>query len=127
MQFIILILHVLVCVSLIALVLLQHGKGADIGAAFGAGASQTVFGSSGASSFLLKLTGALAAIFFLTSIYLGYLDSQSMKQNNNFQFTTQNANSIVIPSEKTNTNESNSINSNTSSNVKSPTKQGKTD
>lgn len=77
MQFIILLVHVLLCVSLIALVLLQHGKGADIGATFGigGGASSTFFGSTGASSFLMKLTGAVAVLFFLTTIFLGYLET----------------------------------------------------
>lgn len=100
MQFIILLLHVLVCISLIALVLIQHGKGADIGAAFGAGASQTVFGSSGASSFLMKLTGGLAAVFFATSIYLGHLDAEAVKQSA-VQLPTSHTNSIVLPGEKT--------------------------
>ncbi len=97
MQFIIMLLHVLVCVSLIALVLVQHGKGADIGAAFGAGASNTVFGSSGASSFLMKLTGALAAIFFFTSLFLGYMDSHAV-HSNQFQLPV-GSKSIVIPGE----------------------------
>lgn len=72
MQQLILVLHILACVGIIGLVLIQHGKGADVGAAFGSGASNTVFGSSGSSSFLLKLTGGLAAIFFITSLSLGY-------------------------------------------------------
>jgi len=100
MQFIILILHVLVCASLIGLVLMQHGKGADIGAAFGAGASQTVFGSTGASSFLMKLTGGLAALFFATSIFLGHMDAESIKQSAQ-RLPINNTNSIVIPGERT--------------------------
>ena len=56
----ILIIHVLIAVAVIGLVLIQHGKGADIGAAFGSGASNTVFGSQGTGSFLFKLTGGLA-------------------------------------------------------------------
>lgn len=70
---IILLIHVLIAVSLIVLVLIQHGKGADIGASFGSGASNTVFGSQGSGSFLFKVTGTLAAVFFLTSLILGYL------------------------------------------------------
>ncbi len=58
-------IHMLVCVVLTVVVLLQHGKGADVGAVFG-GSSQTVFGSSGAGNFLTKLTSALAVVFFLT-------------------------------------------------------------
>lgn len=82
MQPLITVVHLLTCVSLIALVLLQQGKGAEIGAAFGSGASNTVFGSPGASSFLFKLTASLAAIFFATSIGLGYLASSQIKQSN---------------------------------------------
>jgi preprotein translocase subunit SecG len=83
MQPIVTIIHLLTCVSLIALVLIQQGKGADIGAAFGSGASNTVFGSPGASSFLFKLTAVLAAIFFATSLALGYLASAQTKQQSN--------------------------------------------
>ena len=79
MQQIILIIHVLAAVCLIALVLLQHGKGADAGAAFGSGASQTMFGSVGSVPFLVKVTAILAAIFFITSLTLGYLTSQQAK------------------------------------------------
>jgi preprotein translocase subunit SecG len=75
MQQIILIIHVLACISLVALVLLQHGKGADVGAAFGSGASNTMFGSVGSTPFLVKVTGLLAGIFFLTSLGLTYLVS----------------------------------------------------
>jgi len=61
---IILVVHVLIATGLIALVLLQQGKGADAGAAFGAGASGTVFGSQGSASFLTRTTAALATLFF---------------------------------------------------------------
>jgi preprotein translocase subunit SecG len=98
MQEIILLLHVLVCVCLIALVLIQHGKGADIGAAFGSGASQTVFGSSGAGSFLMKLTGALAAIFFATSLILGYLQAEQQPQQ--FKLPIEHTKPIQIPGQK---------------------------
>jgi preprotein translocase subunit SecG len=79
MQQIILIIHVLVSIGLIALVLLQHGKGADVGAAFGSGASNTMFGSAGSTPFLVKVTGLLAGIFFLTSLSLTYLVSSHAK------------------------------------------------
>ena len=62
-------IHIIVCVSLCIIILLQQGKGADIGAVFG-GSSQTVFGASGAGNALTKATWALAAIFFATSIFL---------------------------------------------------------
>ncbi len=71
----ILIIHVIVAVVLIGLVLIQHGKGAEIGAAFGSGASNTLFGSQGTGSFLFKLTGSLALTFFVTSLLLSYLVS----------------------------------------------------
>jgi len=73
MQSILLILHILVAVCIVALVLVQHGKGADVGAAFGAGASNTMFGSQGSTPFLVKLTSLFAFIFFVTSIVLSYL------------------------------------------------------
>ncbi len=67
------VLHVLVCVFLIGVVLLQRGKGAEIGAVFGGGGSSTVFGSRGAGNFLSKLTTAAAIIFMITSLSLAYL------------------------------------------------------
>lgn len=66
----VLLVHVLVALAIIGLVLIQHGKGADIGAAFGSGASNTVFGSQGTGGFLFKLTGILALTFFVTSLAL---------------------------------------------------------
>ncbi len=78
-QFIFLI-HVFIAVCIIALVLVQQGKGATMGAAFGSGASQTVFGSRGSGSFLFRLTIGFVAVFFLTSIALNYIATQAMKQ-----------------------------------------------
>jgi preprotein translocase subunit SecG len=66
------ILHVMVCILMILMILLQSGKGADIGAVFGGGSSQTVFGSSGAGTFLSKLTIGGAILFMVTSITLSY-------------------------------------------------------
>jgi len=66
-------LHVMVCVVLVVAVLIQHGKGADIGAVFGGGASNTVFGSRGAGNFLTKLTTGAAILFMVTSLSLSYL------------------------------------------------------
>lgn len=68
--------HVFLALAIIALVLLQRGKGADAGAAFGAGASGTVFGSRGSTSFLSRTTAILATMFFLTSLGLAYLAGQ---------------------------------------------------
>lgn len=79
---IVLLLHVLICIGIIALVLVQHGKGADMGASFGSGASNTVFGSQGSSSFLVKMTTTLAAAFFVCCLILGGLASYSFKQQN---------------------------------------------
>ncbi len=70
---IILVVHILIAIALVVLVLVQQGKGADIGAAFGSGASQTVFGSRGAGSFLTHITAVLAAGFFITSLSLAYI------------------------------------------------------
>jgi preprotein translocase subunit SecG len=76
MTVLLVIIHVVVCVALIMIVLLQTGKGADIGAAFGGGASNTLFGTSGASTFLSKATTVAAIVFMLTSLSLAYLTSQ---------------------------------------------------
>ena len=75
----ILTLHVLVAAVIIGLVLIQHGKGADIGAAFGSGASNTVFGSQGVGSFLFKLTGGLTVVFFITSLLLSSIVASQYK------------------------------------------------
>ncbi len=70
---VVLIIHVLLALSLVALILMQHGKGADAGAAFGAGSAGSVFGARGANSFIYKLTASVATGFFLTSLTLAYL------------------------------------------------------
>ncbi len=70
------VLHVIVCIFLIAVVLLQRGKGAEMGAVFGGGASSTVFGSRGAGNFLTLLTKICAAVFMLTSLSLSYLHTE---------------------------------------------------
>jgi preprotein translocase subunit SecG len=67
-----LILHILVSIALILIVLLQGGKGAEMGASFGAGSSQTVFGATGGQTFIQKLTTSAAVIFMLTSLTLAY-------------------------------------------------------
>jgi len=66
-------IHILIGISVIGLVLIQHGKGADMGAAFGSGASGSLFGSSGSANFLSRTTAVLAAIFFITSLSLSYI------------------------------------------------------
>jgi len=74
------VLHVFVCVLLILIVLLQAGKGAEMGATFGAGGSQSVFGSGGAAPFMTKLTTVIAVIFMVTSIGLTILHARAEKK-----------------------------------------------
>jgi preprotein translocase subunit SecG len=69
---ILIVVHLLLALGLVGLVLLQHGKGADAGAAFGSGASATVFGARGSANFLSRTTGILAALFFATSLALAW-------------------------------------------------------
>lgn len=78
MYTVIVIIHVLACFAVILVVLLQKGKGADLGAAFG-GSSQTVFGSQGAGGFLTKLVAACVAIFMITSLGLAYVSSKRVQ------------------------------------------------
>jgi len=72
-------LHILVGFCVIGLVLMQHGKGADMGAAFGSGASGSLFGASGSANFLSRVTAVLAAVFFTTSLILTYIVSERPK------------------------------------------------
>jgi preprotein translocase subunit SecG len=72
METVVWIIHLLVAATLVGLVLLQHGKGADMGAAFGSGASGSLFGASGSSNFLSRATAIVATIFFVTSLGLTY-------------------------------------------------------
>ena len=74
--------HVIIAVLIIALVLLQKGKGADMGSAFGAGASGTIFGAKGSANFLSRTTALLATIFFITSLALAYLNKGTIKLEN---------------------------------------------
>jgi preprotein translocase subunit SecG len=78
METVILAIHIVIAISLVGLILIQQGKGADAGASFGggAGASATVFGSQGSGNFMTKTTAILATTFFLTSIFLSYLSGQ---------------------------------------------------
>ncbi len=75
METLILVIHVLTAIVIIALVLLQHGKGADMGAAFGGGASGSLFGSTGSANFLSRATAILATVFFLTSLALTWFSA----------------------------------------------------
>ncbi|RLA14714.1 MAG: preprotein translocase subunit SecG [Gammaproteobacteria bacterium] len=80
METIILSVHVVAAAALIGLVLIQQGQGADAGAAFGSGASQTLFGSRGAGSFFTRATTTLAIVFFLTSLSLAWITARSAQQ-----------------------------------------------
>jgi len=71
------VLHVLICVILIIVVLLQAGKGSTVGFSFGGGASQTVFGSTGGKNFFARLTSALAVLFMASSIFLSFLSGKT--------------------------------------------------
>ena len=77
MESILVVVHLFLAIGLVALILVQHGKGADMGAAFGSGASASVFGARGASNFLSRTTGILAALFFVTSLTMAYFAMQS--------------------------------------------------
>ena len=79
MHTILLVVLVLDAVALVGLILLQQGKGADVGAAFGSGASQTVFGSRGSGSFLTRATAVLATLFFIVSLALAYVSGQTTR------------------------------------------------
>ena len=89
METLIWILHVLSAVAVIVLVLLQHGKGADMGAAFGSGSSGSLFGASGSANFLSRTTGALAAVFFVTSLGLTYLSTNKTESGGVMEKATQ--------------------------------------
>ncbi len=75
------VVHVVLTLALIGLVLIQKGKGADIGAAFGGGASNTVFGSQGSASFLTRATAVVATLFFVISLSLAYLASNNVQDS----------------------------------------------
>ena len=79
MEQIVLVIHVIAAIGLIGFILIQHGKGAEVGASFGSGASQTLFGSQGSGSFLTRTTAVLVSVFFVTSLTLGYLASHQAK------------------------------------------------
>ena len=91
---ILLIIQIIVALSIIGLVLIQHGKGADAGAAFGGGSSGTVFGSRGSSNFLSRSTGVLAAVFFANSLALAWLVAHRGDSN------TFSADKTVVPIEQ---------------------------
>jgi preprotein translocase subunit SecG len=79
METLVWVVHIIVALGVIALVLLQHGKGADMGAAFGSGSAGSLFGSTGSANFLSRSTGILATLFFLSSLGLAYFGLQQHK------------------------------------------------
>ena len=94
MQTLVLVLHIVAALAIIVLVLLQHGKGADMGAAFGSGSAGSLFGSAGAANFLSRTTAILAAVFFATSLALTYFSAPSRSGG-----VTE---SLAVPAGKTN-------------------------
>ncbi|HVV68711.1 MAG TPA: preprotein translocase subunit SecG [Gammaproteobacteria bacterium] len=82
MQQIITLLHILVSICIVCLILIQRGKGADAGAGFSGGGSSTMFGSQGSTPFLVKLTGGLAIVFFITSTILSLIIGRQAPQHN---------------------------------------------
>ncbi|MBI3043527.1 MAG: preprotein translocase subunit SecG [Betaproteobacteria bacterium] len=80
METLILVIHVLAALAIVGLVLLQHGKGADVGAAFGSGSAGSVFGSAGSANFLSRATAIAAVVFFLTSLGLTYVSGTKAGQ-----------------------------------------------
>ncbi len=104
MSIFIVVLHVAVCIALIMIVLLQTGKGADMGAAFGGGGSNTLFGATGASTFLGKMTTVVAVVFMLTSLTLAILvnrgrDTSTMREAAPAPTTTEQAAPETPPAE----------------------------
>ncbi len=93
-QTILTVVQVFLSLGLIGLVLIQHGKGADAGAAFGSGASSTVFGAQGSGSFLTRLTAIIATLFFLTSMALAYFATQGAAPSG---LMDQVEDAVVIP------------------------------
>ena len=94
---IILLVHILSALGIIGLVLVQHGKGADMGAAFGSGASGSLFGATGSANFLSRTTAILAAVFFLTSLSLAYLASNKPKTSGSVMQDAVQSQPVSVP------------------------------
>ncbi|MDK1313071.1 preprotein translocase subunit SecG [Pseudoalteromonas ardens] len=92
---ILLVIYLVVSLALIGMILIQQGKGADMGSSFGAGASATVFGSSGAGNFMTKTTTILATVFFVLSIVLGSLTASQIKQADEWENLEAPASTVV--------------------------------
>ena len=94
---IILLVHILSALGIIGLVLVQHGKGADMGAAFGSGASGSLFGATGSANFLSRTTAILAAVFFLTSLSLAYVASNKPKTSGSVMQDAVQSQAVSVP------------------------------
>ncbi len=80
-----LVIFLIVAIALVALIMLQQGKGADMGASFGAGASGTLFGSSGSANFMTRTTAILATLFFIISLVLGNINSNKTSKGSEWE------------------------------------------
>lgn len=94
----ILIVHVIAALGIIGLVLLQHGKGADMGAAFGSGSSGSLFGSSGSANFLSRATAIFALVFFVTSLSLAYLATHRIRESTGVMDAIKETSPVPTPS-----------------------------
>ncbi|OGA20106.1 MAG: preprotein translocase subunit SecG [Betaproteobacteria bacterium RIFCSPLOWO2_12_FULL_63_13] len=94
-----LVVHVIAALAIIGLVLLQHGKGADMGAAFGSGASGSLFGATGSANFLSRTTAIFAAIFFMTSLGLAYQATHRPAVGGGVMESVKELPSVPVPSE----------------------------
>jgi preprotein translocase subunit SecG len=94
-------LHVLIALAIIGLVLLQHGKGADMGSGFGGGASSSLFGATGSANFLSRATAVLATLFFLTSLGLAYIATNKPKTGGGVLDAVKSHQSAPAKDEKT--------------------------
>ena len=94
---IVLTVHVLAALGIIGLVLIQHGKGADVGAAFGSGASGSLFGATGSANFLSHATAALAVVFFVTSLALAYLATSKPKATGGVMDAVPSQPAVPVP------------------------------
>ena len=93
----ILLVHVVSAIGIIGLVLVQHGKGADMGAAFGSGASGSLFGAAGSANFLSRTTAILAVVFFVTSLSLAYIASNKPKTTGGVMQNAVESLSVTAP------------------------------
>ena len=97
METVVWVVHLITAVILCGLVLVQHGKGADMGAAFGTGSAGSLFGSGGSANFLSRSTAIAAAVFFVTSLSLTYLYSHPSEQQGVMDKVNANAAKVVVP------------------------------